>query len=113
VATARVFIGWLDNGCPVIIAHGKSRPSELIFAFGDASIYLLHTLRVGWRSKGDVRGNERKHDEEQGEKTRHDSTRTSVEVKRALKEKEGGRWQPKTTKKKLKVEYLSSDTVHW
>ena len=79
---ANVFIGWLDNGSPVTIAHGQSRPSVLIFALRDASIYLLHTMRVGWRSKGDVRGNECKHDEEQGGKARHDSTRTSVEVKR-------------------------------
>lgn len=35
---------------------------------GDAS------LRIGRRSKDDLRENERKHDKEQGEKARHDST---------------------------------------
>jgi hypothetical protein len=51
-----------------------------------------------------VRGKERKYQEEQGGKAGHDGTRTSVEVERTLLEKEGKCWQPKTTKKKLKVE---------
>ncbi len=71
---AGVFIGRMGNGSPAIIAHGKSRPSELSFAFGDARIYVLHTMRAGWRSKGDLRGNERKRDEEQGKKASHDRT---------------------------------------
>ena len=84
-----------------------SRPPELMLAFRDATIYLL--LRARWRSKGNVRGNECKHDEKQGEEAEHDSTRMNVEVKRTSKGKERREWQPKTTKKKLKVEYLSSD----
>ena len=57
------------------------------------SMSMLRILRAGWRSKGDVRGNERKHDEEQGEKAKHDGTRTSVEVKRALKDRDGSQRQ--------------------
>lgn len=69
-------------------------------------------LAITGRCKGELRGKERKRNEEQGGKAIHDSTRTSVEVKRTSTEKEGKWWQPKTTTKRLKDEIVV-DGVHY